>query len=305
MTRANTLTEIWNTYSNNVLNEKAPGVKAAKMGTKPGKGAKNLNDKDAGAFANHDTSGPENADVGETTHPYSNVIDPKQNNKKDELYNSEIYSSEKYNENSKKLEKKVKESINNYMKSTFDKLFENVMGEEMHSDQETQELDALGIDTEVAETDDEGQVTLTLDRDMVKQLCDTLKAALGEDDDDAEDGEHEDAEHEDYEMEERGYEEAEEDGEDHDDDEEEDEETNNEAVEAEDRGHSLVNAKETGLTNPGNNKVGTVKPKSGKAAPSTKKYVDAEPKPLADGKGALTGKDNKVHSTVDTGEYFK
>ena len=54
------------------------------------------------------------------------------------------------------------------------------MGEEMHSDQETQELDALGIDTEVSETDDEGKVTLTLDRDMVQQLCDTLKEALGE-----------------------------------------------------------------------------------------------------------------------------
>ena len=285
MTRVNTLTEIWNTYNNNILSEKAPGVAAAKFGTKPGKGAKNLNDKDAGAFANHDTSGPENADRGETAHPYSNVIDPKHNEKKDELYNSEIYSSEKYD---KKIEKKVKESINNYMKSTFDKLFENVMGEEMHSDQETQELDALGIDTEVAETDDEGKVTLTLDRDMVKQLCDVLKEALGEDED-----ADEDMEHEDYEMEEVSDEaEEHEDGEDHD----EDEDTHKEAVEAEDLGHTLVNAKDTGLTNPGHNKVGTVKPKGGKASDSTKKYVEAEPKPLADGKGHLTGKNNKAGS---------
>jgi hypothetical protein len=170
------------------------------------------------------------------------------------------------------------------------------MGEEMHSDQETQELDALGIDTEVAETDDEGQVTLTLDRDMVKQLCDTLKAALGEDDDEDAD---EDMEHEDYEMEEVSDEaEEHEDGEDHDD---EDEDTHKEAVDAEDIGHALVNAKETGLTNAGNNKVGTVKPKAKKASDSTAKYIDGEPKPLADGKGHLTGKANKAGSgTVAT-----
>ena len=146
MTRANTLTEIWDTYNKEVLSENVPGTKAAKMGTKPGKGAKNLNDKDSGAFANHNSSGPENVDIGKTAHPYSNVIDPKHNKKEDELYNSEIYSAENYNKKDEKIEKKVKESINIFMKSTFDKLFENVMGEEMHYDQE-QELDALGIDT--------------------------------------------------------------------------------------------------------------------------------------------------------------
>ena len=289
MTRANTLTEIWNTYNDNILTEKAPGVAAAKFGTKPGKGAKNLNDKDAGAFANHDTSGPENADIGETQHPYSNVIDPKHNKVKDELYDSEIYSSEKYNENDKKIEKKVKESINNNMKSTFDKLFENVMGEEMHSDQETQELDALGIETDAEEAGD-GDVTITLDRDMAKQLCDLLKAAMGEDEDDdaeAEDGEYG---HEMEEMEE-------------DEDEDGEEDELEEAIEAEDLGHTLVNAKDTGLTNPGHNKVGTVKPKGGKAGGSTKKYVEAEPKPLADGKAKLQGKDNKA-GTLKVGAVY-
>ena len=284
MTRVNTLTEIWNTYNDNIVLEKAPGAAAAKFSTKPGKGGKNLNDTDAGEFANKDTSGPENADIGETQHPYSNVIDPKHNKAKDELYDSEIYSSEKYDENDKKIEKKVKESINNYMKSTFDKLFENVMGEEMHSDQETQELDALGIETDAEETS-EGDVTITLDRDIAKQLCDLLQAAMGEEDEDADD----DAEAEDGEY---GHGEMEEMEEDEDETEEEDE--LEEAIEADDLGHALVNAKETGLTNPGHNKVGTVKAKSSKAAGSTKKYVEAEPKPLADGKGKLQGKDNKV-----------
>ena len=280
MTRVNTLTEIWNTYNDNIVLEKAPGAAAAKFGTKPGKGVKSLNDADAGEFANKDTSGPENADIGETQHPYSNVFDPKHNKVKDELYDSEIYSSEKYDENDKKIEKKVKESINNYMKSTFDKLFENVMGEEMHSDQETQELDALGIETDAEEAGD-GDVTITLDRDMAKQLCDLLKAAMGEDEDDdaeAEDGEYG---HEMEEMEE-------------DEDEDAEEDELEEAIEADDLGHALVNAKETGLTHPGHNKVGKLKAKSGKASDSTKKYVEAEPKPLADGKGKLQGKDNKV-----------
>ena len=149
MTRVNTLTEIWDTYNNNILSEKAPGVKAAKMGTKPGKLPVKPNDN---------SSGPGNVEV------LQEPIDPKTTNKEDELYNSADYSSEKYN---KKIEKKVKESINNYMKSTFDKLFENVMGEEMHSDQETQELDALGIDTDVAETESD-EVTITVDREMAK-----------------------------------------------------------------------------------------------------------------------------------------
>ena len=285
MSRSNTLTEIWNTYNKSVLSENVPGVKAAKMGTKAGKPPVDLNNVKHG-FANDNSTGPGNVEV------LQEPIDPKTATKEDELYNSSIYSSEKYTKKDKKLEKKVKESINNNMKSTFDKLFENVMGEEMHSDQETQELDALGIDTEVSETDDEGKVTLTLDRDMVKQLCDVLKEALGEDeDDDAEDMEHEDMEHEDYEMEERGYDESEEDGEDHDD---EDEDTHKEAVEADDLGHALVNQKDSGLTHPGNNKVGKVKPKGGKGSDSTKKYVEAEPKPLADGKGNVQGKDNKV-----------
>ena len=284
MSRSNTLTEIWNTYNKSVLSENVPGVKAAKMGTKA-KPPVDLNNVKHG-FANDNSTGPGNVEV------LQEPIDPKTATKEDELYNSSIYSSEKYTKKDKKLEKKVKESINNNMKSTFDKLFENVMSEEMHSDQETQELDALGIDTEVSETDDEGKVTLTLDRDMVQQLCDVLKEALGEDDDDdAEDMEHEDMEHEDYEMEERGFDESEEDGEDHDD---EDEDTHKEAVDAEELGHALVNQKDSGLSHPGNNKVGTVKPKSGKSTGSTKKYVDAEPKPLADGKGKLQSKANKV-----------
>jgi len=279
MTRVNTLTEIWNTYNNNIINEGAKdrpiegGIK--KMGTKPGPGAVNANDDKAKTIQHSKSPGttePE-YEIEGLKHP----IDPKNAKNGDELYNSANFSSEKYTKKDKKIEKKVKESINNYMKSTFDKLFENVMGEEMHSgDNETQELDALGIDTEVEETDG-GDVTVTLDREMAEKLCDILKAACGHDDDD-------DAEVEDYEeMEE-------------DEDESEEEDELEEAIDAEDLGHSLVNAKETGLTSTGNNKVGSVKPKGGKASDSTKKYVEAEPKALGDKKAHLQGKNNKVGS---------
>ena len=280
MTRANTLTEIWNTYNKSILSENVPGAKTAKMGTKAGKPPVDPNNVKHG-FANDNTTGPKNADIGETQHPYSNVFDPKHNGVEDELYNSEIYSSEKYTKKNKKLEKKVKESINNYMKSAFDKLFENVMGEEMHSDQETQELDALGIDTEVEETG-EGDITVTLDRDMAKQLCDLLQAAMGEEDDDDLDTEAED------------YEEMEE----HEDGEHEDEDELEEATEL----HAVSDSAGQSLTHPGHNKVGKLKAKGKKASDSTKKYVDGEPKPLADGKAKLTNtKNNKVDSSLKAG----
>ena len=285
MTRANTLTEIWDTYNNNILSENVPGTKAAKMGTKPGKKPVLPNDIKKG-FNNNDTTGPENAEKGESNHPYSNVLDPKHNGVEDELYNSEKYSSENYNKKDKKIEKKVKESINIFMKSTFDKLFENVMGEEMgHSDQE-QELDALGIDTEVADSESD-EVTITLDRDMAKSLCDMLQAAMGDEDAD-DDSEDADAD-EDYSME---MEEAEEDK-----DEEEEDDTHQEAVEMQEvpssAGHSLMSK---------NNKVGSIKAKGKKASDSTKKYVEAEPKELGDKKAHLQGKNNKVG--LHTGQDF-
>ena len=283
MTRANTLTEIWNTYNDNIISEGKTGRPieggTKDMGMKPGPGAVDLNSDKSKEIQN--SKGPRTTEPVYEIDGLNEPIDPKHSKIGDELYNSADYSSEKYDENDKKIEKKVKESINNYMKSTFDKLFENVMGEEMHSDQETQELDALGVETEVDETSD-GDVTVTLDRDMAKQLCDLLQAAMGDEDDD-DDAEAEDGEYGHGEMEE--MEET---------DETEEEDELEEAIEADDHGHALVNAKETGLTSTGNNKVGTVKPKGGKASDSTKKYVEAEPKPLADGKGKLQGKNNKV-----------
>lgn len=241
MTRVNTLTEIWNTYNDNIVNEKVSARdKAAKSGnmkgglpgTKPGKGPVDMNSKEAQDIQNKETT--EIDEIEGLKEP----IDPI-TAKDDNAYNVDNYSDEKYN---KKLKKKVKESINNYMKSTFDKLFENVMNEEMG--EEHQELEALGVDVDGdgdIDVEASEEVTVTLGAEHVKALKEILAQIEPDDeadDDDAEDMEHEDMEHEDGE----GYE-MEEDEEDDDEDEDDDDETHKEAVDAEDHGHSLVNQK--------------------------------------------------------------
>ena len=261
MTRVNTLTEIWNTYNDNIVNEKVSArEKAAKSGslkgglpgTTVGKGPAELNSKNAQDIQNKETT--ETDQIEGVQEP----VDPK-NSKKENAYEPEIYSSQNYNE---KIGKKVKESINNYMKSTFDKLFENVM-----SDEEQQELEALGVDTEEGGDEEASdEITVTLNRDMAKQLCDILQAAIGEEEPEAEDMEHEDGEH--YEMEE-----DEEDGEDEDED-----ETHKEAVDATDEGHPLVNQK-TGNPTPvtgGANQVKSVvssKAKKGSGGKNSKPKI--------------------------------
>ena len=66
MSTSKNLVDIWELYSNQVLNEKAPAAKAAKFGKKPGPGAKELNSKQATEIANKETTGPGEAE-GVTT----------------------------------------------------------------------------------------------------------------------------------------------------------------------------------------------------------------------------------------------
>ncbi len=106
----------------------------------------------------------------------------------------------------------AREGLNKYManKSIFDELYAKVINEDFGME-EVDDLDALGIedatpDEELAddEGDDiEGEVTITLDKELAKALHDVLMAAMGEDDDDdadADDTEADDAEPEDYER---------------------------------------------------------------------------------------------------------
>jgi hypothetical protein len=284
MSRKNNLTEIWNVYQDSIIKE-ATATRPIKggnkqMGKKPGKGAVDLNSKDAQEIQNTSNSG--------TTAPVYDIdglkepVDPKnmkKKDKKDNLYSPEKYSSQQFDE---KLGKRYRADINNSMKSIFDKLFEEVM------DGSAEELDALGIESDVEETDGaEETVTLTLDRDMAKQLCDLLKEACGEDDDDdaeAEDGEYGEME----EMEEH-----------------EDEDEIEEAVDAEDHGHPLVNQK-GGHPTPvtaGSNKVKstvTGKAVSKKASGKIKKQDDSEGSDVGSKEAELTSVkagSNKVKAT--------
>ena len=267
MSKQNNLTEIWNVYSDSIIKEGKTATRPIeggdkKMGTKPGPGAVDLNSKEAQKIQNTGNEG--------TTDPVYDIegleepIDPKNTKGKENLYEPEKYSSEKFD---KKVEKSYKESININMKSVFDKLFEEVMdGQESN-----EELDALGIEAgDEGAGEESGDITVTLDKEMAKQLCDILQAAIGEEDPEAEDMEHEDMEHEDEEY----YgEEDEEDGEDEDED-----ETHKEAVDATDEGHPLVNQK-TGNPTPvtgGANQVKSVvssKAKKGSGGKNSKPKI--------------------------------
>lgn len=100
-----------------------------------------------------------------------------------------VYSDERFTEenpeytaskkNIKKKGKKVNENINNFMtKSIFDKLYETVMNEETPG-HDIEAHDAEALDLPVVE---EGEVTVTLDRETAKKLHEVLAAVLGEED---------------------------------------------------------------------------------------------------------------------------
>jgi len=91
-------------------------------------------------------------------------------------------------ESSEKDLEMAQEGLNTFManKSVFDRLYNKVMVNENFGDEEMDDLTALGIDdaapdAEGEDGDSEEEVTITLDRDMAKHLCDILKDAIGED----------------------------------------------------------------------------------------------------------------------------
>lgn len=279
MSSINNLTDIWSVYSKSLIKEStktsSPKTRGSVkgMGMKPGKGAVRLDSDDADDIQNKETSDITKVDG------YQEPIDPKMMNKKqkeDNLYEPDKFSSENFDE---KTVKTYRTTINNNMK-TFDRLFEDVMG-----DQDMEELDALGIDAE-AENDDNGEsdeITLTLDRETAQMLCDMITAQLdeGEDEGEDEDGDEFNA---------FDGEEAEED-----DDEELEEATELKEVPSS-AGHSLTSRKNT---------VGNVRASGGKAHGQVKTTVDGKGKPLADGKGKLTGKQNKVKGKAGSqGDLF-
>ena len=89
----------------------------------------------------------------------------------------------------------AKERLNNFMrrKSIFDKLYENVMqpggapgGPEMGEMDDSQELDALGIEGDEMDSEMGDEVTFTLDRATAEKLLDVIGAAMGQESDEGE-----------------------------------------------------------------------------------------------------------------------
>jgi len=97
-------------------------------------------------------------------------------------------------ENTSEALETASSGINKYMakKSAFDTLFAKVISEDFGMD-EQDDLNALGIedatpDAELGEEGDddasEEEITVTLDKDLAKTLCDLLQAAMGEEETD-------------------------------------------------------------------------------------------------------------------------
>lgn len=171
MSRSKNLLEIWDLYSKQVISEKAPIKKAVKMATKPGPGPLQLNNPKAGQLGQKDSTGPASPDNFDGPAFNKNISDLKtmsDKDKKNKPYVAQLnVSAENFDTN---MEKKTKAIINNNMKSTFDKLFEEVMNSENDMD-----LQALGVDTEagegdVGEGDAGGEMTVTLTADQVECL---------------------------------------------------------------------------------------------------------------------------------------
>lgn len=170
MSRAKNLLEIWDLYSKQIIIEK----KAPKM-SKQGPGAKNLNDMKARTVAEPKKTGPDGVDNFNGPAFNRNISDLKtmsEKDKKEKPYVAHLnVSVEKFDSN---MEKTTKTIINNNMKSTFNKLFEEVMGSD-----DVQDLDALGVDTEAGDMGGEemgGEITVTLSPEHV----DALRAILAQ-----------------------------------------------------------------------------------------------------------------------------
>jgi len=210
--------------------------------------------------------------------------------------------NKKYSQKSKKLDEG---NINNFM-SIFDKLYENVM--------KSDELDIntgigtgpegsagdseLDIESETESSDDSGEVTLTLNKDLAKELLDLLQAAVGDDetDSDLEDlgVESEDEEEHDEDAEDEDYE-----NEDEEEDEDAEEDVKNESPEAQklpdSAGHKLTKA----------GTVGNIKASSGKAdAKVTDECGTETGKHPLDHKSELTNPSKNKDGSLKTGKRF-
>lgn len=121
-------------------------------------------------------------------------IDPKNKKRKDSVYDEESFSNN-VEQNDEKDVKKERAEINNSTmrqnsnKSSFDKLFEDVMGDDDPMDMGGMDAEmAPGGDEELGDEDLEGDVvTLELDREVAEKLHGLLGDILGDGEEEIED----------------------------------------------------------------------------------------------------------------------
>lgn len=148
---------------------------------KSGPGAKELNDKDA---AKLQSGGPSEKGGFKPAEIDANKMSKK--DAKDNAYDVKNLTAEEIpDEDEENFGKINREAINNFMsKSIFEKLYENVMAGGVT---DTDELDALGIETSDEEADDMGgeeeTVTITLDKQLAQKLHDVLMSVMGGEED--------------------------------------------------------------------------------------------------------------------------
>ena len=177
---AHNLLEIWDAYTSKVLTEKTLPKEAAKFSKKPGKGPVQLNNPKAGYIARPETSGPEVA--GDFDGPaFKLKIDDLKTmtskEKADRPYVSALNVFDVDEKFDKNMEKSTGTIINNYMKSTFNQLFEEVMGED------DKDLAALGVSPDAGSHGEEGmgeEITIKLSPDHVECLKAILAQIEGE-----------------------------------------------------------------------------------------------------------------------------
>ena len=226
-------------------------VEEKSLPKKQGPGAKELNDKDAAKLQD---GGPTEKGGFKSAEIDTNKLSDKE--EEDNAYNIKNLSYS--DEDEENVEKTSQRAINNFMsKSIFDKLYENVMSDSMemgNEDAESLELDALGIedDTSGEEMGGEDTVTITLSKDLAKQLHDVLMGVIGEGETEVEDMGEDMGEESDAEM---------------------DFESETPEEDEEEMGHTLVNAKKPAMGEKGSNKVNMkLKPSGGKGGDG--KYTD-------------------------------
>lgn len=176
--------EVGGLYEASIINEgksRFPGIGKDTFPIQTNKKVVPAESKGTKAYVQQD-SGPdhEGAKTLITPNDAKNRKNPSAEDERS-VFNPERFDNAKQKtvKKGKKKEKIQKESINNSMtKSIFDKLYETVMNEEaLPGDDNIEAHDAEALDLPTGE--EEGEVTITLDRELAQKLHDALMGVLG------------------------------------------------------------------------------------------------------------------------------